>query len=425
MLRLGVMWMQSLSFEPYSYTHRSDPYSVYRELRDTAPVHFAPASRAWVLSRFEDVSWALRHPEWFSSNWTRPLGLKESERPSGFELLRLTIQYMRHMRSSPLEAARARILAHQDGETHAALRGLVRPGFERRRIDALEKRIREIVDDCLEPLPVVSPVDVISRLADPLPLRVIADLIGIDPAHRGRFKRWADTLLAAGTGETSALDGGLIAAMGEMWRYLRPLIRERRADPSDDLLSQLLHGGDALELSEFEVFCFVQLLLLAGTETTTNLIGNAVDALLAHPDQLERVHADPERWLGPAIEETLRWEGPVQIVNRTTTQEVTRHGVRIPSGAHVVLLLGSANRDERRFENPDAFDLCRDLQGHLAFGLGNHYCLGAQLARLEASVAVERLVPHLIRSERVRPEVEYLDSFLVRGRSRLELRRAA
>jgi cytochrome P450 len=168
---------------------------------------------------------------------------------------------------------------------------------------------------------------------------------------------------------------------------------------------------------------FVVLLLAAGNETTTNLIGNAVTALLDHPDQLARVAADPSL-VPAAIEETLRYDAPVQIVFRVATQDVELAGTRIQRGAYVAPLLGSANRDERRFPDPDRFDVARDAQGHLGFGFGKHFCLGASLARLEARVALEALAPELPRLERERPR-ELVDSFLVRGPRRLALRRAA
>ena len=166
------------------------------------------------------------------------------------------------------------------------------------------------------------------------------------------------------------------------------------------------------------------LLLVAGNETTTNLLGNAVDALLAHPEQLAKVVAEPA--LVPAlVEETLRFDGPVQFVTRVTTREFELQGQTLPSRALVVVLLGSANRDERRFPEPDRFDVARDARGHVAFGFGAHFCLGASLARLEAKAALEALVPELPRLVRARPEREFLDSYLIRGRARLELRVAA
>jgi cytochrome P450 len=181
---------------------------------------------------------------------------------------------------------------------------------------------------------------------------------------------------------------------------------------------------DGEGLTDYEIFLFVLLLLVAGNETTTNLLGNAVDALLTHPEQLRKVVEEPAR-IPALVEETLRFDGPVQFVTRRTTRAVALHGQTLPPHALVIVLLGSANRDERRFPEPDRFDVSRDTRGHVAFGFGAHFCLGASLARLEAKAALEALVPHLPRLVRARPEREFLDSYLIRGRARLELRVAA
>ena len=203
-----------------------------------------------------------------------------------------------------------------------------------------------------------------------------------------------------------------------------PCRPEWRRRPADDLVSAIAaqqEGGNALTTRE--VVQFVMLLLVAGNETTTNLIGNAVTALLDHPDQLARVAADPSL-VPAAIEETLRYDAPVQILFRVATQDVELAGTRIPKGATVAPLLGSANRDERNFPDPDRFDVGRDPQGHVGFGFGKHFCLGASLARLEARIALAALAPELLRLERQGPR-EVVDSFLVRGPRRLELHRAA
>jgi len=310
---------------------------------------------------------------------------------------------------------------------HLRMRDLVNRGFTPRQIKRLEPRIRELVAGCLAELGRKPQFDLVSELNVPLPVTVIAEMLGVEPEKRHVFKHWSDVIIAGATGSGIAnpLDSGVLDAMAELRAYLRPIARERRRHPVDDLISILVEAEvDGAGLSDYEIFLFVLLLMIAGNETTTNLLGNAVDALLAHPDQLARVRADPERIPG-LVEETLRYDGPVQFITRRTTREFTMHGQTLPANARVVVLLGAANRDERRFADPDRFDVGRDTRGHVAFGFGAHFCLGASLARLEATAALEALVPELSRFTRVRPEREFLDSYLIRGRARLDLRVAA
>ena len=414
-----------LDFEPWSHAHKQDPYAVYRELRDVAPVHFARESRSHVLSRYDDVEWLLRQPELFSSKMQRGI-TAGGQRPGLVEGLAIAARFLRHVRTLPGRVSRCRILIQEDGDVHASMRALVNRGFTPRRIASWQARIHEIVDEAIASLPGEGGFDLMQRVAIPLPVTVIAEMLGIDPARRADFKRWSDAVIAGGTGSGAASlrSSPMIPAMGALRRYLEPLVRERRRAPGDDLLSVLVHseiGGHGL--GDFEIFMFVLLLLIAGNETTTNLLGNAVDALLAHPEQCAKVAGDPSR-VPALVEETLRWDNPVQFLVRKATRDVERHGVTIPRGARVIGLLGSANRDERRFPHPDRFDVERDTRGHLGFGFGNHFCLGASLARLEARAALEALVPKLAGWTRAQPEVDFLDSYQIRGRSRLELRRA-
>ena len=213
--------------------------------------------------------------------------------------------------------------------------------------------------------------------------------------------------------------------MVEFMTYLRGVVQERREQPSDDLISTLIaNQADEDGLSDYEVMMFIQLLLVAGNETTTNLISNAVSALLDHRDALEQVAADPT--LVPAlVEETVRFDAPVQTVFRSTTREIELHGIPLPKGAFVAAMLGSANRDGRRFREPDRFDLSRETKGHLGFGFGAHFCLGASLARLEARCALEALVPELPKLREVGDGRAHIDSFLVRGPTQLPLAPAA
>jgi cytochrome P450 len=416
-----------LDWNPYSDRWRDDPYPMYRELRDRAPLHFSPDSKTWTVSRYDDVVAVLKDTEVFSSK-TRggqmESGLSDLSVAARLQLL---VRFVSRMRATPWTMRRSRMLIQEDGAVHLRMRDLVNRGFTPRQIKRLEPRMRALVAECLAELGKKPQFDLVSELNIPLPVTVIAELLGVEPEKRHVFKHWSDVIIAGATGSGigNPLDSGVLEAMGELRAYLRPIVRRRRARPADDLISILVGAEvDGEGLSDYEIFLFVLLLLVAGNETTTNLLGNAVDALLAHPDQLARVVAQPALIAG-LVEETLRYDGPVQFLTRRTTREVALHGQRIPAQASVVVLLGSANRDERRFAEPDRFDVTRDARGHVAFGFGAHFCLGASLARLEAKAALEALVPELPRFARVRPEREFLDSYLIRGRARLDLRVAA
>jgi cytochrome P450 len=323
----------------------------------------------------------------------------------------------------------ARNLISEDPPRHGPLRAIVNRGFTPRRIAAWERLAREIVDGCVARLREVERFDLIEELAIPLPVRMIAEILGVEPERHADFKRWSDRLIAGTTGSGRGLDpavSGLAEALGQLCAYVQGVAERRAAEPGEDLVSLLVAAqeGEA-RLSTLEVVLFALLLLSAGNETTTNLIGNGVLALLAHPDQLARLRADRSLLPG-AIEEMLRWDGPVQLVFRRATRDVELPGGRIPGGAGVIALLGSANRDERKWgATAGAFRVERNPQGHLAFGFGNHFCLGASLARLEARVAFEALLDELPALRRQESRVEWVDSFLVRGPRRLPLRRAA
>ncbi len=416
-----------LDWDPYSDRWRDDPYPMYRELRDRSRVHFSPVSNTWTVSRYEDVVQVLKQTDAFSSKTGGARLESTIAGLSAAQKLRLAWRLFARMRVSPWTLRRSRMLIQADGAVHLRMRDLVNRGFTPRQIRRIEPRVRELVAGCLAQLRSKPHFDLVSELNIPLPVTVIAELLGVEPEKRHDFKRWSDQIITGATGSSMLRpsDSGVLDAMGELRAYLRPIVRERRKHPADDLISILVSAEvDGEGLSGYEIFLFVLLLLVAGNETTTNLLGNAVDALFAHPEQLAKVVADPGKIPG-LVEETLRFDGPVQFINRRTTREVELHGVRIPADALVIVLLGSANRDERRFPEPDRFDVERDARGHLAFGFGAHFCLGASLARLEATAALEALVPELPRLARARPEREFLDSYLIRGRARLELRSAA
>jgi cytochrome P450 len=417
----------SFAFDPFAV--QADPYPIYRRLRDEAPVHYSAERRVWSVTRFDDVMHVLKSPELFSSRAMFTMLMA-----GGSEKVRITWQTIPFLwqmiwklRLNPLEFANARNLIAEDGERHSSMRAIVNRGFTPRQISAWEPRVRELCEEFVAPLRRGEPFDLIADLAVPVPVTIIAEMLGVPTTRLADFKRWSDNVIATVTGPEREHRFArrnrqpfieLIAAIQEF-------ARDRRAHPRDDLLSTILaeQEGD-VALTDREVVQFVILLLIAGNETTTNLIGNLTHALFEHPDVLREVAADPSR-VPALVEEGLRYDSPVQVVFRTATRDTEIGGVRIPRGEHVGVFLGSANRDERRFPDPDRIDLDRDLSGFPGFGFGKHFCLGASLARLEARVMLEKLVPELLRLERAERTLARIDSFLIRGPKRLPLRRAA
>jgi cytochrome P450 len=416
-------------YDPCLAEWRADPYPRYRELRDQAPVYWAPATGAFCVSRYDDVMFVLRSPELFSSRAMFTFLMNQGHQgrpPLSWPMLRFLVRFVWKARLNPLEFTTARNLIAEDGDRHTAMRAIVNRGFTPRRIAAWEARAKELVAESMAKIRSGEPFDLVRDLAIPLPVTIIAEMLGVEASRLQDFKRWSDAIVenATGPGRAEPFNPRIVGTILELIPYMRRIAEARRRQPADDLVSVIVaqqEGEQALTIRE--VIQFAMLLLVAGNETTTNLIGNAVTALLDHPAELARVAADPAL-VPAAIEETLRYDAPVQILFRTATRDVEIAGTKIPQGAYVAPLLGSANRDERRFPDPDRFDVTRDPQGHVGFGFGKHFCLGASLARLEARVALEALAPELPRLVRERPR-ELVDSFLVRGARRLELRRAA
>jgi cytochrome P450 len=420
----------SLRFDPLAADWRDDPYPTYRRLRDEAPVHHCPERGIFSVTRFDDVMEVLKSPERFSSRAMFTMimaGGSETLPPLSFGFLRFLAKMVFQARVNPLEFRTARNLIAEDGESHSALRAIVNRGFTPRRVASWEGRARELVESCVAPLRRGEPFDLVRDLAIPLPVTIIAEMMGVPRERLADFKRWSDLVIefSTGPGREQPFARRFADGFTELFVYLRELVEARRREPREDLISTIVAEQDGeLGLSDREAMQFVMLLMIAGNETTTNLLGNTVNALLDHPEQAERLAADPSL-SAAAVEEGLRFDTPVQVVFRTASADVELRGVRIPQGAFVAVYLGSANRDERRFADPDRFDLDRNAQGFPAFGFGKHYCLGASLARLEARAALEALAPLLPRLARVRERVERIDSFLVRGPRSLELRRAA
>lgn len=401
-----------MDYNPLSPESRANPYPGYALLRSEAPVHEIQPFGVFAVSRYRDVLNVLKSPDVYSSGGMRAMMAGQTGMMGNAA--------NRGRTTTLLEANN---LISSDPPIHDRLRAVVNRGFTPRRIAALEPRVREIARACLEHLPSSGEFDLVSTLSMPLPVRVIAELLGVPPERLHDFKRWSDVIVTSATGVTDEIDAETsLATREEFLDYFATAIAERRENPTDDLISTLIRAEDGEgTLSEGEVLSFTILLLVAGNETTTNLLGNALLALTEHPEQLAKVADNPDMIPG-LVEEALRYDSPVQAVMRLTVRDTELAGVDIPKDKMVMLLLGSANRDEDWLPDAATFDATRDLKGHIGFGFGVHFCLGASLARLEARVALEELFSRCRMLERTTDQVEWIDSLILRGPKRVALR---
>lgn len=379
---------------------RADPYPYYAELRRRGPVSQVEPGGMWAVSRYEEVIFVLKHPELFSSQ-----GFKTAWQPPW-------VGY------NPL----ANSMIAMDPPGHARLRALVSRGFGPLAAARLEPRVRTLAGELADGLRGEGG-DFIQALAMPLPAFVIGELLGVDHGLRASFKRWADDILSV-TPELPPPEqiARVKATIAALDGTLREVIAARRQAPRGDAVSDLIAAeAEGQALTDTELVNFLVVLLLGGLETTTHLLGNALIYLAAHPDLMARLHAAPAL-VPPFIEEILRFDGPSQSLPRVTLQETTLAGVTLPPGAMVLALVGSANRDERLYPDPDRFNLDRGSQGGLQFGHGIHFCIGAALARMEARTALEAIVTRYARVERITDEIEYSRTLTVRGPVALPLR---
>lgn len=365
-------------FNPFLPEHRRDPHATWRTLRQLEPVYRSRIFGAWMLTRYDDVQHVLR-----DRNFTTD----RSEVPVMKLIARLT-------RNDPEFAALIeRNLLTMDGADHARVRGLVSKAFTPRRVEQLRPRLQAIVDELLDRAAEAGEMELIRDLAHPLPVVAIAELLGVPSSDRSLFRAWSAELVRLldplqGTGGVAPMR----RANRELFAYFRPLLAERRASPRDDLLSAMIAAEqDGQSLGELDLLALSALLLVAGHETTANLIGNAMVALLRHPGERKRLQDDPEL-IGSAVDEFLRYDSPIQLTDRAVLEDCEIGGQRIRSGQLVAVVLSAANRDPERFADPDRLDLGRADNPHLAFGHGNHFCMGSQLAKLEAEIAIGSLV---------------------------------
>lgn len=353
-----------LVYDPYDYAIHEDPYPTYKRLRDEAPVYHNAERGFWALSRFHDVLAGLQDWETYSS-----VGGVALEKGSG--------------QAPPMIIA-------MDPPRQLKLRRLVSKVFTPRRIAELEPRVRALTLKHLEPLLARGEADILAEFAAKLPMDVISTMLGVPDEDQDQLRAWSDALLHREAGQGEVTSAGQEGARGIVVYFMRD-IAKKRAHPGDDLISALLQAElDGERLADDEVLGFCFLLVIAGNETTTKMLGNAIVQLDRHRDQRDAIVADPSSMAG-VVEEILRFDNSTQMLARGVTRDVTLHGRTIPAGARVLMLIGAGNRDERVFPNPDVFDVRRKHDQILHFGNGIHVCLGAALARLEGRVALEEV----------------------------------
>jgi cytochrome P450 len=383
-----------MRFDPYDRATNRDPYPAYRTLRDDAPVYRDEARGFWALSRFDDVRWAAHDTTRFCSG--QGIALEGQAR-------------------SPFPN-----IITMDEPRHSALRKLVSRGFTAKPVGVYEDRIRAVARELVDRFATVGVADVVPALAGPLPMIVVGDLIGVDPADRDQFRAWSDTIVHQDVDRPDTVRAGRAAASAVV-EHFAALVADRRVGRRDDLVSALVDATvDGEHLTDEEILGFCFLLVVAGTETTTNLIGAGVLALAENPAErsalIEAPHLVPD-----AVEEMLRWGSPVQSSARTTTAAVRRHDTTIPADVKVLLLWGSANHDERAFPEPERFDIRRRIERHVGFGHGAHFCLGAALARLEARIVFEELLTRIPDWRIDWDGVTWIHSSAVRGPASLPI----
>lgn len=382
----------SLSENMFTEAFTQNPFPVYAQMRDREPIMrmlFPDGQTSWIISRYEDAA----------------LALKDS-------------RFVKDMRNAGIDEDVLFIkdnMLFSDPPDHKRLRGLVQKAFTPRLISGMRERIQQIADELLAAVKGRDTMNLIDDYAFPLPIIVISEMLGVPHSDRDKFRLWSNALIEHSGHETDEEMRGLILEFRE---YLEAWIAKVRTQPGDDLISQLIMSEEQGDrLSEDELYNLVMLLIIAGHETTVNLIGNGMLALLQHPDQLHLLQNRPEL-IHTAIEEMLRYNGPVEFsTSRWVREDLEFKGVPMSRGDLVVISLSSANRDPEQFNDPDLFDITRDKSPHLAFGKGIHLCLGAPLARLEGEIAINTLLKHYpdVRLRGDISELEWRPGMIVRG----------
>ena len=396
-------WQSGVAYNPLSAQTAQDPYPVYAALRERDPVHRSRLMNSWLFSRHTDIDLILRDHQRFGND-PRKGNLSRRQRANLPPDDEFTMLFL-------------------DPPDHKRLRALVNKAFTPKAVNALEPHIRSLLQGLLDDIDDPAGFDLMKAVAQPLPVIVIAEMLGIPAEDRAQFKVWSDQrartlepVIDAQEREASE------AAARALDAYFRPIIKERRAAPKNDIVSALAQAEEEGDrLTEREMLNMLRLLLIAGNETTTNLIGNGVLALLRHPEQLQRLRDDPSL-IPSAVDELLRFDSPVQTDFRRALTDCEVNGFPLKQRDNIVVLLGAANRDPDVFENADALDVARGDRSHLSFGRGIHHCIGAPLARLEGRVVLEVLLERFSRISLRDGQPRFRNSIVLRGLESLPVR---
>jgi cytochrome P450 len=411
-----------LEFEPFKPGPPEQLPAVYEVLRERFPV-YRSASNIWVISRFDDVKAVQSNPAVFSS---RP-NPYEGDSPADAEMTPEVIERLMALTAGiPVdmnEMASAKTIAAADPPQHTRMRRIVSRGFTPPRIKEMADAINDIVDRCLSGIADLPSFDLVERLAVPLPVEMICHILGIDRSEYSRAKRWSDAFAAAAGGEFNSPAERhelMLSNIKEFSTYFVPLIEARRVEPRNDLVSAMVAAIDNESLTNVETLMVAITIMVAGNETTTNLIGNTVVELLSNPDQLKLLLDDPSL-LPNTVDEANRLTAPIQFAFREATEDTEVAGTTIPKGAIIALHMAAANRDPRQFDDPDRFLITRPTAKNLSFGHGIHFCLGAHLAGQEARAAIGGLLPYLDRLELTDAPLQRNPTALLNGWRRVEL----
>lgn len=393
--------MTQIDYDPYDYEIDANPHAIWKQMRDEAPAYYNEKYDFWALSRFQDVLEASLEADVFSSAHGTVLELMQEE-----------------ANASPM-------MIWKDAPEHTQLRKLVSRAFSPKRISELEPRIRAICKQYLDPHIGSKGFDYLEEFGARLPVMVISSLLGVPEEDQDDIRRWTDALLHRDPGETGTSKSHEEISQ-QLWGYFGGYIEDRRKKPSDDMISLLIAAeiegpdGKKEKLNDVQLLSFVGLLSGAGNETVARFLGWAATALALFPDQREILARDPSLIPG-GVEELMRFEAPSPVQARRLTRDIERHGQHIPEGSNVLLLTGSAGRDEREYADPDQLNVRRNIDRHVSLGYGTHFCLGASLARLETKVALEETLSRFPEWDVQWDQTEMVHTSTVRGYAKVPI----